>query len=91
MQKPLVTIENWGVVESVISYGFEELQPGNRLTGFVLGHANLPNTKLVFTSPILTVDLGEGVVETLNTMYKLGEANDEYKAWAHKRKASIAA
>lgn len=91
MPKPRVTIENWGVVKNVISQGFEELHPGNRLTGYVLGHTNLPNTKRIFTSPILSIDLSQGVVETLNTMYQLGETSDEYKSWSTKRSAAIAA
>ena len=91
MPKPLVTIENWGVVQNVISQGFEELHPGNRLTRYVLGHTNLPYTKRIFTSPILSVDLSQGVVETLNTMYQLGETSDEYRSWNTKRRAAAAA
>ena len=91
MQKPLVTIEDWGVVENVISHGFEELQPGNHLTGFVIGHTNLPRSKRVFTSSIVTVDVSQALVETQNTMYHLGEASEEYKAWERKRKGPIAA
>jgi hypothetical protein len=92
MQKPLVTIEKWVVVRSVISESFEELQPGNRLLGYVLGHPNLPHTKLVCTSPIQSVDFSQGgVVETLNTLYRLGEPSDDYKSWYYKRKSSTAA
>ena len=75
MQKPLVMIEDWGVVGSVIAHGFEELQPGNHLTGFVIGHAHLSRTKRVFTSPIVTVDVSQALVETKNTMYRLGDAS----------------
>ena len=88
MPKPLVTIENWGVVQDVISRGFEELHPGNRLTGYVLGHSNLPSTKRIFTSPIMSVDLSERVVETVNSIYQLGKISDEYKSWTAKRKAA---
>lgn len=86
--KPEVTIENWGVVELVSSQTFEELHPGNRLVGYVLGHARLPNSKLVYTSPIVSVDLSEGMVETLNTVYRLGDASSEYKSWEFKRKTA---
>jgi hypothetical protein len=89
MPKPQVTIESWGVVRSVISPSFEELQPGNHLTGFVSGHPNLSQTKFVYTSPILSVDFNQGaVVETLNTVYRLGEASDMYKSWCSKRKSA---
>ena len=81
MPKPLVTIENWGVVHSAISQGFEGLHPGNRLTGYVFGHPNLPNKMRIYTSPIVSIYLSHGVVETLNTIYRLGEASDEYKSW----------
>jgi len=81
MPKPLVAIENWAVVQSVISETFKELRPGTRLRGYVIGHATLPNTKLVYTSPILNIDLSEGVVETHNTLYQLGHASDDYKSW----------
>jgi hypothetical protein len=33
MPKPVVTIENWSVVQNVSSFSFQELQQGNRLTG----------------------------------------------------------
>lgn len=85
MPKPLVTIENWGVVHSAVSRSFEELRPGNRLTGYVFGHAMFPSTKRVCTSLIVSVDLSQGVVETLNTIYRLGEPSDAYKSWEHER------
>ncbi len=88
MSKPYVTVEKWSVVQDVVAQGFEELKPGNRLTGYVLGHANLPNTKLVYTSPIMGVDLDQGIVETHNTMYRLGTASDEYQSWQNKRRAA---
>ena len=91
MPKPAVTIENWGVVQNVSSQSFVELHEGNRLMGNVLGHAHFPNSKLVFTSPIVQVDLDQGVVETCNTVYRLGEASEEYKSWEYKRRASAAA
>jgi len=91
MYKPLVTIENWAVVQSAGLQSYQELQPGYRLTGYVFGHANLPNTKVICTSPILNVDLSQRLVETINTMYQLGEPDNAYKSWEHKRKAEEAA
>ncbi|HLH33815.1 MAG TPA: hypothetical protein VKX41_04025 [Alloacidobacterium sp.] len=91
MQKPEVLIENWGVVEDVSSQGFAELSPGNRLVGNVLGHTRFPNSKIIYTSPILSIHWNEGRVETLNTMYRLGEINSDYKTWEGKQKTSNAA
>ena len=90
MRKPVATIENWAVLRSAMSQSFEELHPGNCLTGYVLGHANLPTTTIVYTSPIVSFDLSQGVVETRNTLYRLGEASDEYKSWDRRRKAVAA-
>jgi len=87
MRKSLVAIENWAVVESVISPSYEQLQPGKHLMGNVLGHASLQNTKLIYTSRILNVF--PGVVETLNTLYQLGEPSEEYKEWERKREAGL--
>ena len=89
MRKPLVAIENWAVVDSVLSSGFEELQPGKHLTGNILGHASLRNTKFVYTSRI--VNVYHGVVETLNTLYQLGEPSEEYKVWQRERDSAAAA
>jgi len=91
MQKPVATIENWAVVQSIFCQGFEQLSPGNRLTGHVLGHANLPSTTRIYTSPIVSVDFRQRIVETRNTIYRLGEASDEYKSWRHKREVAAAA
>ena len=90
MPKPTVTIEQWRVVQSVISPTYEELQPGNHLTGYVFGHPSLRRKKLVYTSPILSVDFSQGVVETVNTMYRLGEPSDEYKSWLNNRGKAVA-
>lgn len=88
MRKPLVAIENWAVVDSVVSSQFEELQAGKHLMGNVLGHASLRKTKFVYTSRI--VNVFNGVVETLNTLYQLGEPSDEYKAWQRERDSAAA-
>ncbi|HZD51249.1 MAG TPA: hypothetical protein VE178_21095 [Silvibacterium sp.] len=84
-----MAIENWAVVDSVVSLGFEELRPGKHLMGSVLGHASLRNTKLIYTSRI--VNVYNGVVETLNTLYQLGEPSEEYKAWQRERNSVAAA
>jgi hypothetical protein len=91
MQKPLVTIESWEVVQSVTSPSYEELQPGKHLMGNVFGHTSLPKAKYIYTSPILRVDFNSGLVETLNTVYQLGEASDAYKTWEHEQKNKAAA
>ena len=90
MEKALATIENWAVLHNASSQSFEELNTGACLVGYVLGHASLPNTTIVYTSPIVSFDLSQGLVETRNTIYRLGEASEEYKAWDRKRRASAA-
>jgi hypothetical protein len=90
MWQPLVILENWAVVDSVVSQSYQELLPGKHLTGTVLGPANLPNTNFIFTSPIVGVDGDKGVVQTRNTIYQLGEACHEYKTWDRERRGAAA-
>lgn len=90
MQKKIVRIENWSVVSSVIFDGFYELEPGRRLTGDVLGHANLRNG-LIYTSAILNVDRRGGLVETRNTIYELGQVNPDYQHWLEAKEKTQAA
>jgi len=80
MNKPLVRIENWSVVGSVVYYGFRKLEPGARLTGDVMGHANLRNGT-IYTSAILTIDRLKGQVETHNSTYSLGAVSEDYARW----------
>jgi hypothetical protein len=68
-EKPIVRIENWAVVGSVIFRGYRELEPGQRLTGDVMGHTNLRNGS-IYTSAILNIDLRNRVVETHNSLYE---------------------
>jgi hypothetical protein len=97
MSKPMVTIENWAVVKKGTYVAYEELEPGNVLTGQVFGHSSLPNAKSVFTSPIISIDNDNCVVETRNTLYLLGEpsadykSSDEYRNWEGQRKSRFAA
>jgi len=81
MRKPLVTIENWAVVQGGINISFEDLQPGRSLVGNVFGHGKLPDRKQIYTSPIMRVHTDSGLVETRNTVYQLGEVSNEYKSW----------
>jgi hypothetical protein len=78
--KPVVRIENWSVVGSIIYYGFRNLEPGARLTGDVMGHANLRNGT-IYTSAILAIDRLKGLVETHNSLYSLGEVSEDYARW----------
>ena len=91
MPKPVVIIENWGVVQGISSYSFGYLHSGNRLVGNVFGHAHLSNARTVRTSPIVRVDRNQGLVETLHTTYRLGEVSNEYKLWELQRSTSVAA
>jgi hypothetical protein len=91
MQKPLVTIENWAVVQKAVALSYGELQPGKHLMGKVAGHATLRNAEVIYTSPILSVDVNEGRVETRNTVYQLGEPSEAYRSWELERKVEAAA
>jgi len=82
MPKPLAIIEKWAVVQSAVSQRFEALEMGNCLRGYVIGRANLPSTKLVYTSSIVSADLAQGLIETRNTIYRLGEVSEEYRSWS---------
>jgi hypothetical protein len=90
MSKPLVLIENWSVIRGRSYLDYQEMQPGTVLTGKVFGHSRLADAKSIFTSPIVRVHLGEGRVETRNTLYQLGSASEEYRSWDSARR-SVAA
>jgi len=81
MEKLSAKVENWSIVDNLIFNGFRELEPGQRLTGYLTGHTDLPNG-VILTSVIQSVDSTNGVVETLNTVYQLGKANKAYELWA---------
>lgn len=91
MWKSLVILENWAVVDSVLSRSYQDLELGKHLTGTVFGHANLPDANFIFTSSIVGIDSSKRVVETRNTMYQLGEASDDYKTWERARREVAAA
>lgn len=78
--KPIVRVENWSVVGSVVYFGFRKLEPGARLTGDVIGHTNLRNGT-IYTSAILSIDLANHLVETHNSIYRLGEVSEDYARW----------
>ncbi|MBT9331677.1 hypothetical protein [Paracidobacterium acidisoli] len=91
MTKPMAKLERWAVVDSIASQSFRELQPGQHLTGYIPGGANLPNAKFIYTSVIIHADVVRGVVETLNTLYELGKPSEEYRVWDEERRRSTAA
>jgi hypothetical protein len=97
MSKPLVTIENWAVVQRGAYAAYQALEPGNILTGKVFGHDRLADAKSIYTSAIISVNPDELVVETRNTFYVLGAVSEdyknseEYKSWDRERKAPAAA
>ena len=92
MQKPIVAIENWAVVQRAVALSYEELEPGRHLMGKVFGgHRGLPDADSIYTSPILHVDVAKGLVETRNTVYQLGKPSDGYKTWEQERNEKAAA
>jgi hypothetical protein len=80
MDKPFVRIENWAVVDDLIFQGFRELEPGQRLTGTILATTDLPKG-MIFTAVIQSIDLDKGVVETQNTVYQLGQVDEDWERW----------
>ena len=90
MEKPFVKIENWAVIQRGEDLRYKELQPGRRLMGSVFGQMSLL-PKLIYTTPILRVDMNKGVVETRNTLYQLGTASDSYKSWEEEQRREVAA
>lgn len=86
MDKPSAKIENWSVVGSVVIGGYRELEPGQRLTGEVLGHMNLPKGT-IYTSAIVSIDMQNRQVETRNTVYELGRMSEDYERWAAERQS----
>lgn len=80
MEKPLVRIENWAVVDDLIFQGFRELEPGQRLTGTILATTDLPKG-IIYTAVIQSIDLHKGLVETGNTVYQLGQVDEEWEHW----------
>ena len=81
MRKREVTLENWAAVRSAHRPSFEELQPGVHLMGNAVGHLDLPGLSFIYTSVIVNVDDVNGLVETSNTLYRLGQPHEAYKAW----------
>jgi hypothetical protein len=81
MDKLSAKIDNWSVVDNLIFHGFRKLEPGQRLTGYLMGHSDLPNG-VIYTSVIQSVDHANGLVETGNTVYRLGQVNEFYQQWA---------
>src|SRR5581483_12476985 len=80
MDKLSARIENWAVLHNLIFHGFSKLEPGQRLTGYLMGHSDLPNG-VIYTSVIQRVDRANSLVETANTVYRLGQANEFYQQW----------
>ena len=81
MRKREVRLTNWAVVQSAHSPSFEELQPGFHLMGKAIGHADLPGLSFIYTSVILNVDYANRLVETSNSLYRLGQPDETYLAW----------
>lgn len=82
MEKTVAKLENWSVVGSVVFEGYREPEPGQRLTGEVMGHTNLANG-IIYTSAIVSIDLEKQQAETRNTVYELGQMSADYERWLH--------
>lgn len=80
-QKPRVQVANW-------YFGPRMGQEYSSLHGTVLNHPRLGTIHGVDMSPIVSVDLRNGIVETRNTMYELAEPNPEYIQWLEYKEAT---
>jgi hypothetical protein len=89
-QKPSVKIENWAVVPGLNTAGYQSLRPGNLLVGKVFGHPRIEEGAFIFSSPIVSLDMNSQAVITRNTVYRLGEASRDYKAWAREQETTAA-
>jgi hypothetical protein len=79
-EKPTVHIENWSVVDDVISPAYRDLAPGYRLTGLTLKYQDLP-CGLIYSSAIIRVDRVALLAETAEAIYQLGQADPRYDSW----------
>ena len=89
MDKTLVRIENWSVVDNLVFRGFRGLEAGHRLTGTILATTDLPKG-IIYTSVIQSVDLRRGIVETQNTTYELGQMDEAWERWEAGQTAEVA-
>lgn len=89
MDKLSAKIDNWSVVDNLIFNGFRNLEPGQRLTGYLMGHSDLPNG-VIYTSVIQRVDKANGLVETSNSVYQLGQMNESYQLWSSELREGVA-
>jgi len=89
-QKPSVKIENWAVVQSLNIADYRSLRPGNLLVGKVFGHPRIEEGAFIFSSPIMSLDKDSHAVVTRNTVYRLGEASPDYKAWLREHENAAA-
>jgi len=90
-QKPSVKIEEWAVVPGLNTASYQDLRPGNLLVGKVFGHPRIDEGAFIFSSPILSLDINNKAVVTQNTVYRLGEASRDYKAWTREHTTGAAA
>lgn len=90
LSKPPVVIQDWSVVDDVISPAYRDLAPGYRLTGTTFGSAG-SRWDLVYSSAILSVDEVRGLVETGNMVYQLGKIDEHYERWLIRRSLETAA
>jgi hypothetical protein len=75
-----IYIDKWSIGAIGTSYTAPE-SIRSVLQGKVYGHPNFENGSEVFTSRILDIQLAEGIVRTVNTVYKLLEPDKKWIDW----------
>ena len=83
MEKPVVRLENWTVIDDLVPLNYEGLGTGKRLAGNAIGHADVAAGGFIYTPPIVQVN--GRLIETRNTVYELGEPSNVYKMWKRER------
>lgn len=81
MTKEICYLDNWSVI-SMNPYSPPENSP-MCLLGRVYNHKNFTDGKRIQTSIVLDIKTEKGItlVETANTIYKVGEPSPKYVAW----------
>ena len=81
--KKEVLIENWRIIAADSPYTAPECLGSRKIVGEVFGHPKKEDGAEVITSRIITIGKFEegSVIETRNTLYKLGKMSEEYAEW----------
>ncbi len=69
-------------------YTAPELIP-SVLTGKVFGHERIEDGHNIISSPIVKVDIENGIVETMNTVYRVGKKAEDYQLYCNEYNSEV--